>query len=104
MTTTYRGMYRLDSSANPSHIQVASPGGHSTPLPIELYEARGVLPHWNELPTEKQYKVLLAVKGVPQGSSAFVNTADAEECVDRGWLESEGINSWRLTEVGEIFL
>lgn len=29
MTTSYRGMYRLDVNGKPAHIQVTSPGGHS---------------------------------------------------------------------------
>lgn len=48
MTTSYRGMYRLDANEKPAHIQVASPGGHSIPLPIEEYESRGVLPVWHQ--------------------------------------------------------
>ena len=101
MPTSYRGMYLLDANGKPSDIQVASPGGHSIPLPIEEYESRGVLPDWRELPTEKQHKALSAAYKHEQDASAFINTANADECESRGWLESVGKNNWRLTEVGK---
>ena len=104
MTTSYRGMYRRGSADNPTDVQVVDPGGNSTPLPIDLYESRGVLPEWNDLPTEKQYKVLLAVHDAAQGSFPFINTADAEACVVRGWLEPVATNSWMLTVSGKRFL
>lgn len=97
-------MYRLDASGKPLHIQVASPGGNSIPLPIQDYESRGVLPDWQDLPTEKQHKVLSAVHRIEQGAPAFINPVDAEECVDRDWLESVGTNQWRLTVTGKRFL
>lgn len=104
MATSYRGMYRLDESGNPSHVQVASPGGNSLPLPIDEYESRGVLPDWCELPTFEQHKALSAVADITQGSSAFINPAVAELCADRNWLEPVGIGGWRLTEAGKRFL
>lgn len=104
MTTSYRGMYRTDANGKPSHIQVASHGGHSLPLPIEEYESRGVLPDWNELPTGKQHKVLSAVHNALQGKSPVLNRADAEACLDRGWLKLGVINDWQLTEAGKRFL
>ena len=42
------------------------------------------MPKWRELPKEKHYKILSAVHCLPQGSSAFINPADAEECIHRG--------------------
>ena len=104
MTTSYRGMYRLDANGKPAHIQVASPGGHFLPLPIEQYELRGVLPDWRELPTEKQHKALSFVHTHEQDASAFINTANADECESRGWLEGVRKNDWRLTEAGKRFL
>ena len=104
MTTSYRGMYRLDANGKPAHIQVALPGGHSLPLPIEEYESRGVLPDWRELPTEKQHKPLSAVYQATQGKSSVLNRAGAQECADHGWLEPVGTDGWRLTEGGKRFL
>lgn len=104
MATSYRGMYRLGGSGKPSHVQVTSPGGHSIPLSIEEYESRAVLPDWREQPTEKQYKTLLAVHNAMQTGSSVLNPADAEECIDCGWLEPVGIGGWRLTEGGKRFL
>ena len=75
MTTSYRGMYRLDAQGKPAHIQVASPGGHSIPLSIEKYESRGVLPDWRKLPTENQQKTLSAVHQATQGKSPVLNRA-----------------------------
>lgn len=43
-----------------------------------------------ELPTEMQYKLLSTVRCLAQGSSAFVNPADAEECIDLSCLEPKG--------------
>lgn len=104
MATSYRGMYRLGASGKPSYIQVTSPGGHSIPLSIEEYESRGVLPNWQELPTESQYKALWSVHKIEQGASAYINSTDAEECVNRDWLEPVGKNSWQLTPAGRFLL
>ena len=104
MTTSYRGMYRLDANGKPAHIQVASPGGHFLPLPIEQYELRGVLPDWRELPTEKQHKALSVVHQATQMKSPVLNRAAAEECADRDWLEPVGADGWRLTDAGREFL
>jgi hypothetical protein len=89
-------MFRLDSSGKPTHVQVSAPGGHSVLLAIDLYEPRGVLSDWRKLPTDRQHKALLAVYQIEQGSSVFINAADAEECESPGWLESVGTNGWRL--------
>ena len=97
-------MYRLDVNGKPAHIQVTSPGGYSLPLPIEEYESRGVLPDWNELPTERQHKALSAFHQATQGKSTVLNRAAAEECAGNDWLETVGTDGWRLTEVGKRFL
>ncbi len=104
MATSYRGIYRLGVSGKSSHVQVSSPGGHSIPLSIEDYESRGVLPGWHELPTERKYKALWSVHKIQQGASAYINPADAEDCVDRDWLEPIGTNGWQLTHAGRFLL
>ena len=104
MSASYRGMFRLDSAGKPTHVQVYAPDGYSLPLPIELYESRGVLPDWRELPTERQHKALLVVYESERGSSVFINSADADECERRGWLESVGTNGWWLTDAGKRYL
>jgi hypothetical protein len=104
MATSYRGMYRLGASAKPSYVQVTSPGGNSIPLSIEEYESRGVLPNWQELPTERQYKALWSVHKIEQGATVYINPADAEECVNRDWLETIGENGWQLTDAGKCLL
>ena len=104
MAASYRGMYRLGASGKPSYVQVTSPGGHSIPLSIEEYESRGVLPNWHELPTERQYKALWTVDQIEQGVSTYINPAEAEECVERDWLEPIGTNGWQLTPAGRFLL
>jgi hypothetical protein len=104
MSSTYRGIYRLGPADNPSDIQVVDPGGNSISLPIDLYESRGLLPLWCVLPTKRQYTSLLAIQNAEQGSSPFINIGDAEECVDRGWLEPLATNVWRLTDQGKKLL
>jgi len=104
MATSYRGMYRPVADGKPSHIQVASAGGHTIPLPIEEYESRGDLPVWHELPTEKQHRALSAVYSSARESLSFINPADTEACIHHGWLESVGRNRWQLTELGKQFL
>ena len=80
MTASYRGIYQLASADKPPHDQVASPGGHSIPFPIDQHESRGVMPKWRKLPKEKQYKAL---------------AADAEKNIHRGCFRTYGENSWR---------
>jgi hypothetical protein len=104
MATKYRGMCRLGASDKPWHIQVASPGGYSIPLPIVEYESREVMPDRQKLPTEKQHKALSAVNTIEQGGSAYINPVKADACEDRFWLESVRANSWRMTEAGNRFL
>jgi hypothetical protein len=73
-------------------------------LPIEDYDARGVLPDWRDLPTEKQYQSLAAVEKLENGISQVINRGDVDECVDLGWLEITGSNEWCLTKSGKKLL
>ena len=83
------------------NFQVASSGAQPSSLPIEECEAGSDLADYRKLPTEKQYKALSAVRSISEGGSAFINPADAEECVDFAWLESVELNGWRLTVEGK---
>ena len=49
----------------------------------------------DQRPTPKQLK---ALRDAAAGS--WINTADAEECVDRGWLEAQPGGGYALTESG----
>lgn len=104
MTSSYRGVYFLGAEGVPTDIQVVDSGGNSIPLPIDQYVSRGVLPLWVDLPTEKQYKALLSVHSTGEGVFSFINVADAEECVERGWLNPISPNCWQLTDAGKKYL
>ncbi len=49
-------------------------------------------------PTEKQLKALRLVRESEEGRAPYINTSDAEECVDEGWLEAT--NGYMLTSSG----
>lgn len=70
------------------------------PLPFDEYVGRDVQPEWHVLPKQSQYRVLESVAKLEQGQSAFVNLADAEECLDMGWIEPRGQSGWKLTDSG----
>lgn len=103
MAATYRGMDRLGAS-KPLFTQGASPGGHSIRLPIEEYELHGVFPDWQEIPTEKKHSALSTAHKIVYLASAFIKSADAEECEDHGGMKSVGANCWRQTDAGNRFL
>jgi len=90
MSTSFPGLYRLDSGGKPAYVQVAVLGRHSIPLAIDLHESRGDLPNWREVPTENHYKRLLANYRIAQGASAFINQAETDECADGKYLASAG--------------
>lgn len=104
MASSYRGLYRLGPVDSPTDIQVVDTGGNSLPLPNSVYMSRGVLPDWQQLPTQKQYAVLEAVAKFERGESAWINPADAEDCQKRGWIEPSSCPAWRLTEAGRSLL
>lgn len=101
MGSTYRGLYRIGTRDVPTDVQVQDPGGNSLPLPIDEYVSRDVYPDWRDLPTQKQYQALVAVSRLQESGTAFINPADAEECVDAGWLDALGLNQWALTKSGK---
>ena len=85
-------MDRLGASIKPLFTQGASPGGHSIRLPIEERESRGVFSDLQEILTEKQHSALSTVHKIVHRASAFIKSADAEECEDRGGMKSVGAN------------
>lgn len=99
-----RGLFRLGSKSEPSHIHVLYPGGHSLALPIEDYVLKQAMPDWTDLPTDKQYKVLLTIAAAQDNFSLIVNPVDAEECVQSGWLETLPSGFWILTAKGKEIL
>ena len=104
MASTYRGLYRIGPKDAPTDVQVQDPGGNSLPLPLDTYVVRGVLPVWQELPTDRQYRAILAVSCLEKGETHNVNVGDAEECVEAGWLDALAPNRWILTKAGKKFL
>ena len=59
-------MYQLISGVKPSHVEVA--------VPIDQCKSQDVLLNWRELPTQMEYKPLLAVRSFVQRSSEFINS------------------------------
>jgi len=104
MASTYRGLYRIGPSDAPTDVQVKDTAGNSLPLPIDEYVSRDARPEWSDLPTQKQYQALVAASRLQVSGTAFINPADAEACVDAGWLDSLGPNQWVLTESGRKLL
>lgn len=104
MASTYRGLYRIGPKNAPTDIQVQDTGGNSLPLPVNEYVIRGVYPDWHDLPTQKQYQALVAVSRFQKTGETVINSGDAEECVDAGWLDALGPNQWVLTESGKRLL
>lgn len=45
MASSYRGLYRVGPTENPTDIQVEDTGGNSLPLPLGDYVAREVSPN-----------------------------------------------------------
>lgn len=100
MSSTYTGLYRIGPSESPTDVQVVDPGGNSITLSISAYVSRGVLPKWCSLPTDKQYRVLVALKSLEAGLSSVINRDDAEECFDKGWVDTSEGGGWVLTLLG----
>jgi len=58
-----------------------------------------------EQPPDRLLKALKAIADVQSGTSRHINSADAEECCDRGWAEAApGMNSYSLTAAGRKLL
>ncbi len=55
-------------------------------------------------PTRKQLTVLRTIASMKPGGTSFVNSSDAEECVDKGWLETTPPVGYRLTAEGRAVL
>lgn len=55
-------------------------------------------------PTQKQLKVLRTIAAMKPGGTSYINSGDAEECVDRGWVETTSPGGYRLTEKGRAVL
>ncbi|MEL6363967.1 MAG: hypothetical protein AAFR11_03900 [Pseudomonadota bacterium] len=57
------------------------------------------------MPTDAQLKALQAVRDREAGKPVVVNSGDAEECVDKGWLDyingGSDVKHLRLTELGK---
>ncbi|EIX4876356.1 TPA: hypothetical protein I7725_20745 [Vibrio vulnificus] len=63
MKTSYSGLFAiLDPQGEVESVQVTSPGGHSIPLPLGIYIERDVQPSFEELPTQKEYGVLVEIQ------------------------------------------
>jgi hypothetical protein len=90
MASIYRGLYRIGPRDTPTDVKVQDPGGNTLPLPIKEYVSRDVYPDWRDLPTQKQYQALVSVSRLQESGTAFINPADAEACVDAGWLDPLG--------------
>lgn len=101
MSTSYRGLFLIGPSELPTDVQVVDPGGNSIPLSISEYVSRGVLPKWCSLPTDKQYRMLVAIKSLEAGVSSVINRDDAEACFDKGWVDISKGGDWVLTVLGK---
>ena len=55
-------------------------------------------------PTERQLRALRKIQRAEEGRQTFVNSADAEECEDRGWVEAQPGGGYRLTDQGRRIL
>jgi hypothetical protein len=55
-------------------------------------------------PTERQLKVLWNIQQAEEGQPMFVNSGDAEECEDLGWVEAQPGGRYRLTDEGRRIL
>lgn len=54
-------------------------------------------------PTERQISVLRKQELCEKGEDVFINKADREECIDRGWIEP-GLDGFCLTNEGKNVL
>ncbi|OFA09037.1 hypothetical protein DUPY_02790 [Duganella phyllosphaerae] len=56
MASSYKGLYSIKTEAGIiTDVQVEAPGGHSLPLPIDIYRERGVEPPAESLPDQNAY-------------------------------------------------
>ena len=57
-------------------------------------------------PTDGQLKILRTIARFEKdgGPMEPINQQDAEECVDRGWLDTFGVGGYRLTPEGRAVL
>ncbi len=104
MTSSYRGIYTLGPRHAPTDVQVCDTGGIELSLPLEIYLDRGVKPDWSDLPSQKHYQVLINILKAEKGPSVYINQKDAEECLNKGWLESLGVGGYILTIKGRNLL
>jgi len=55
-------------------------------------------------PTEKQLQFLRSLLNRSEGKDVWVNTQDADQCEELGWVERLPTGSWALTEFGKKLL
>jgi len=56
MSSNYKGLYVICSDSEVTAVQVQATGGNSFPLPLNVYQDRGVQPELCSLPTEDEYR------------------------------------------------
>jgi hypothetical protein len=67
------------------------------------YELRGVLPDWSELQNERRHKAQLAGYHAMKGKLPVLIRTDAEEFVNRDWLEPIGARDCCLIKLRKWF-